>query len=126
GGWRWTNVRATPILSPDGSIRKWLGINIDIQDKKEAEAALEQAQQTYQQGLEQQVAERTQQLEESRALLKATLDSTLEMIQVFKAVRNQAGEIVDFVWILNNQSSEQQYGDVIGQSLLTLNPGVKE
>ncbi len=33
GGWRWTNVRATPILNADGTVRKWLGINIDIQDK---------------------------------------------------------------------------------------------
>ncbi|PQA59716.1 PAS domain S-box protein [Siphonobacter curvatus] len=126
GGWRWTNVRAIPILNADGSVKKWLGINIDIQAKKEAEANLLHTQQTYQQELEQQVAERTQQLQQSQTLLKATLDSTLDMIQVFKAVRNQAGEIIDFVWILNNQSSEQQYGDVIGQSLLTLNPGVKE
>ncbi|OZI08337.1 hypothetical protein BWI93_09780, partial [Siphonobacter sp. BAB-5385] len=126
GGWRWTNVRAVPILNADGSVRKWLGINIDIQDKKEIEAALQQTQQAYQRELEEQVAEQTRELEESRALLQSTLDSTLDMIQVFKAVRNQKGEIVDFVWTLNNQSSKRQYGDVIGKSLLTLNPGVKE
>ncbi len=63
-------------------------------------------------------------LQENRELLKATIDSSADMIQVFKAVRNEEGEIVDFVWILNNLASEKVYGDVIGKSLLALNPGV--
>ncbi|MFD1144620.1 PAS domain S-box protein [Larkinella insperata] len=45
GGWQWTNVRATPILNPDGSVRKWLGVNIDISEKKQAEEALCQQEQ---------------------------------------------------------------------------------
>jgi PAS domain S-box-containing protein len=40
GGWRWTNVRATPLLNADGSIRKWVGMNIDIDARKRAEDAL--------------------------------------------------------------------------------------
>lgn len=40
GGWRWTNVKAMPVLQPDGSIQKWLGLNMDIHDKKQAQAAL--------------------------------------------------------------------------------------
>jgi PAS domain S-box-containing protein len=48
----------------------------------------------------------------------------MDMIQVFKAVRDERGEIIDFKWILNNKTSEKFYGDVIGKSLLTLNPGV--
>ncbi len=63
-------------------------------------------------------------LAEREALLKATIDSSMDMIQVFVAVRDDRGEIVDFVWILNNKASERIYGDVIGKSLLTLNPGV--
>ncbi|WP_457797795.1 PAS domain S-box protein [Methylocystis sp. S23] len=39
-GWRWTNVRATPIRSPDGGVAKWIGMNIDIEARKQAEAAL--------------------------------------------------------------------------------------
>ncbi|PKK34980.1 hypothetical protein BWI96_19310 [Siphonobacter sp. SORGH_AS_0500] len=126
GGYRWTNVKATPILNPDGSIKKWLGINIDIQDKKDAEQALLEAQQYYEIQLEAQVYQRTQELEENRQLLRGTLDSTLEMIQVFKAVRNKQGEIIDFVWTLNNHASEKYYGHVIGKSLLEMNPGVKQ
>jgi PAS domain S-box-containing protein len=40
GGWRWTNVRATPILDRDGSILKWTGMNIDVDARKQAEDAL--------------------------------------------------------------------------------------
>jgi PAS domain S-box-containing protein len=37
GGWRWTNVRAMPFLNPDGSIEKWLGINLDVRTRKNAQ-----------------------------------------------------------------------------------------
>ncbi|PJJ79555.1 PAS domain-containing sensor histidine kinase [Mucilaginibacter auburnensis] len=74
--------------------------------------------------LEQEVLERTAELKDSRSLLQATLDSSPEMIQVFKAVRNNQGLIVDFIWVLNNASAEAVYGDVIGKSLLENNPGV--
>jgi PAS domain S-box-containing protein len=57
-------------------------------------------------------------------LLRNTIDSSMDMIQVFKVVRDERGEIIDFKWILNNKTSEKFYGDVIGKSLLTLNPGV--
>jgi PAS domain S-box-containing protein len=60
------------------------------------------------------------------ALLRNTIDSSMDMIQVFEAIRNTENEIIDFRWILNNKVSEAYYGDVIGKSLLTLNPGVVE
>ncbi|MGN6402163.1 MAG: PAS domain S-box protein [Flavisolibacter sp.] len=68
----------------------------------------------------------TKEHKETTELLKATMDSSIDMIQVFEAVRNEAGEIIDFRWILNNHSSEKYYGDVIGKSLLQQNPGVVE
>jgi PAS domain S-box-containing protein len=40
GGWRWTNERSAPILGPDGTLRKWVGMNFDITDRKAAEDAL--------------------------------------------------------------------------------------
>ena len=40
GGWRWTNVHAAPVLNPDGSVRKWVGMNIDMTKHKKAEDAL--------------------------------------------------------------------------------------
>lgn len=40
GSWRWTNVRAAPVLDTEGSLVKWVGMNIDIDARMRAEAAL--------------------------------------------------------------------------------------
>lgn len=45
GGWRWTNVRAAPIRSPEGEVVKWVGMNIDITDRKEMEHCLSRSEQ---------------------------------------------------------------------------------
>ena len=62
----------------------------------------------------------------SGELLRATLDSSLDMVQVFEAVRDEAGAIVDFRWVLNNHAAAQAHGQVIGQRLRVRNPGVVE
>ncbi len=38
--WRWTAVRAVPLLDPDGPVRGWVGMNIDITERKRAETLL--------------------------------------------------------------------------------------
>ncbi len=43
GGWRWTNVRAAPVLDAKGALGKWAGMNIDIDARKRAEAALRES-----------------------------------------------------------------------------------
>jgi PAS domain S-box-containing protein len=40
GGWRWTNVRAAPLLDAQGNIQNWAGLNIDIDARKRAEMEL--------------------------------------------------------------------------------------
>ncbi len=40
GRWRWTHVHSAPIRDAAGHILKWVGMNIDITDRKEAEEAL--------------------------------------------------------------------------------------
>lgn len=65
-----------------------------------------------------------QQIQQSQAFLQSIIDSSLDVIQVFKAVRDEAGQILDFVWVMNNQRAVAQNGQVIGKSLLELNPGV--
>lgn len=40
GTHRWTNARAVPIRRDDGSVAKWLGMNIDIGERKEVETRL--------------------------------------------------------------------------------------
>lgn len=40
GGWQWVDVRASPLLDASGRVRKWVGMNIDITARREAEAGL--------------------------------------------------------------------------------------
>ncbi|MEK8092024.1 PAS domain S-box protein [Methylocystis sp. IM3] len=47
GGWRWTNLRATPTLNSDGTVRRWLGMSVDIDARKRAEAALRASEERY-------------------------------------------------------------------------------
>jgi PAS domain S-box-containing protein len=47
GGWRWTNVRAAPILDADGKVLKWVGMNIDITERKQAEQALQESEERF-------------------------------------------------------------------------------
>lgn len=47
GGWRWTNVRAAPMLDVAGNVEKWLGLNIDIDDRRRAEAARRESEERY-------------------------------------------------------------------------------
>ncbi len=42
-GWRWTNVRAIPVLNPDGSVNKWLGVNIDISANRKAHETIRES-----------------------------------------------------------------------------------
>jgi two-component system NarL family sensor kinase len=96
----------------------------DITTRKEAEQQRLRSEAEYRVRLETEIQERTAQLKESSELVQATLDSSLDMIQVFKAVRDNSGKIIDFVWIFNNPTSVHLYGNVIGKSLLEVNPGV--
>jgi len=80
-------------------------------------------------GVVQDVTERVQAKQQqgaSHELLRHTIDSSLDLVQVFEAVRDEQGAVVDFAWVLNNAAAEQVYGDVIGQRLRQLNPGVVE
>jgi PAS domain S-box-containing protein len=100
----WVHSRAVPVFTAQGELLEWVGTASDITQRKQAE----------------------QGLQANRELLQATIDSSLDMIQVFEAVRNEEGEIVDFVWRLNNPTAASIYGDVIGQRLLARNPGALE
>lgn len=47
GNWRWTNVRAVPLLDEQGAVIKWVGMNIDITARKDAELALRQSEERH-------------------------------------------------------------------------------
>ena len=56
--------------------------------------------------------------------IQSVIDCALDVVQVFKAVRDDAGKIIDFTWFANNQNAIAQNGNVIGKSLLHQNPGI--
>lgn len=47
GGWRWTNVRAVPVVDATGRVEKWAGMNIDIDARRRAEAALRESEERF-------------------------------------------------------------------------------
>ncbi len=57
-------------------------------------------------------------------LLQATLDCSPNYIQVYKAVRDDKGKIIDFIWVLQNHISINASGNLEGKLLLSENPGV--
>lgn len=67
-----------------------------------------------------------EELSRSNALLRTTVDSSLQIIQLFKAVRDDRDTIVDFEWQLTNKQWDDRYGSNVGKRLLTENPAVVE
>lgn len=122
----WVLSRAVPLLDEHGEITEWFGVGSDVTARRYATERLRDAADRHRADLEQQVADRTAELAASRDLLRGTMDASTDMIQVFSAVRDDAGNIVDFRWVLNNKTSEDRYGEVRGESLLERNPGVIE
>ncbi len=106
-------------LAEETAERTWAAV-----ERAKTEDTLRQTEIKYREQLQREVEERTAELKDSRDLLQATLDSSVDMIQVFKAVRDGSGNITDFTWVLNNDVAANIYGDVINKSLLENNPGV--
>ena len=77
GGWCWTNVRAAPVLDAGGVIERWVGLNIDIDARKRAEAARRDSEACY------------------RTLFEA-MDEAYAVVEVLK---DQAGAWVDFRFV---------------------------
>ena len=74
------------------------------------------------QKLQQQLKEQNYQLQQSQSLLASILNSSLDGVVAYSAVRNNQGNIVDFQWLLINPAAEKFYGlllnDIVGKNLL--------
>lgn len=60
------------------------------------------------------------------SILRTTFDSSLQIVQLFKAVRDEQDAIVDFEWVLTNKQWNDRWGPKTGKRLLTENPAVVE
>jgi PAS domain S-box-containing protein len=74
GGYRWARSRAFPRRDPEGRIVKWYGSTEDIHERRCAQEELERLNAT----LEQQVAQRTAELQESRSLLRTMFETSFQ------------------------------------------------
>ncbi len=81
GSFRWHLVRATPLRTDQGALAGWVGVNIDIEDRKNSEDEIAKLNET----LETRVAARNLELEE--------LHATLRQSQKMEAIGNLAGGI---------------------------------
>lgn len=98
-----------------------------MEDAILSKEALRRSEEKYRTKLEQEVRDRTAELNLSKDLLQATMNASMDMIQVFEAVRNEQNEIVDFRYVLINHEAERLMPEnTIGSSLLQLQPGVVE
>ena len=71
--------------------------------------------------------ESEQKLTDLNRLLQTMFDNSLQIIQLFKAVRDEkSSEIVDFEWLMTNERWNELYGAMAGKRLLAENPAVVE
>jgi len=80
GAYRWYVARAEPVRDADDAVVAWFGTSTDIHDRKLAEAALYELNET----LEQRVGERTVALAESERRFRGIFDSALQFMALLK------------------------------------------
>ena len=106
GGWRWTNVRAAPVLDAEGRIEKWAGINIDIDAGKRAEAALQ----------------------ESEEKFRTVFEAIDHAFVVQEIIRDEAGLAIDMRYVEMNPAFTRQTGlgpEIIGKLVSEVMPDVE-
>lgn len=105
GGWRWTNIRAAPVFDQAGRIEKWLGMNIDIDARKQAEAALQESEEKY----------------------RTVFESIDEGVTTLKAIFDDRGKPLNYRYLDNNPAVEKIFGFEwpIGKTVLDILPDVE-
>jgi len=100
GGWRWTSLRAAPLLDADGKVRKWVVMHIDISDRKETEEALIRL---------------TAESERRRRLFETALSNSPDLVSVYDLNHRFtfANEALLTMW-------GKSWDEVIGKSYLEL------
>jgi PAS domain S-box-containing protein len=103
GEWRWTKVIASPIFNSDKKITKWVGMNMDIMQRKEMEEILRKSEEKY----------------------RALFNSMEEEFAIMDLQFDQYGRPIDAVILEANPSYERQNGvkNVIGKPASSLFPG---
>ncbi|MGI4872563.1 MAG: PAS domain-containing protein [Janthinobacterium lividum] len=119
----WTFSRAVPVLNERGELAEWFGTATDITARKQAEAVLA----ADKMWLEHEVTARTESLQQNRDLLRSVLDTSLISMSVLHAVRDEAGQVLDFRIGLVNRELERETGrtDLVGKLYAAEYPGIR-
>jgi len=108
GEYRWILDTGVPRFDTNRGFLGYIGSCIDITEVKKSQAALEY----------------------SQSLLSGVLNSSLDGVMAFEAVRDRQGIIIDFKWLLVNPAAERLVGrtreQLIGQYLLMEMPGNRQ
>jgi len=99
----------------------------DAVERARVEQALIQSRENYRLQLEQEVNERTVELQESKELLQSIYDTSLIQMSVLKAVRDESDRITDFRIMIVNRELERETGrkDLVGKLYTEEYPGIK-
>lgn len=64
----------------------------------------------------------------SRQLLEAIFEATLNSLEVFRSIRDETGQVVDFEWVLANKAAHRllQRTDLTGKRLLVEEPAMEQ
>jgi diguanylate cyclase (GGDEF)-like protein/PAS domain S-box-containing protein len=102
----WVIISATPMLDHQGNFLGVTGLLTDITQFLQVQEALKT----------------------SEMQLSGVLNSSLDGIMAFRAVRDDQDQIIDFEWLLSNPTAYQIVGreDLIGKRLLEEMPGNRE
>ncbi len=113
GEYKWQLSRAVPQKDSEGNIQMWIGTSTDIHDHKLFEEELSNL-----------VKERTlelerskEQIEKSAERLHAVFNNAQSGMFTFSPVKNEAGEVVDFRFVITNPN----YASYVGQTPEMLN-----
>ena len=99
----------------------------DAVERALAEQALIRSREDYRLRLEDEVNERTLELQESKELLQSIYDTSLIQMSILKAVRDKQGRILDFRIKIVNRELERETGrtDRVGKLYMEEYPGIK-
>lgn len=106
GSYRWTNVRATPLIGADSVVRKWIGMNFDINDRKQAEEIQHESEDRH----------------------RSLFESIDEGSCVMELVHDASGRIVDLLFREVNGSFQRQTGlpNVTGRKVSEVLPNFEQ